>query len=125
MIPCLKTKNKTDIQFISNNWSQHFFDRYWRPFILQKWCKAITFLICLGFLAVSFFAIKNIPEGLDQQLATIKGKNLYNFFGDVKKYIEQGPEASILVFGANYNNEEVFTLFDDLIELISNRAGIS
>lgn len=43
----------------------------------------------------------------------------------MKKYIELGPEASILVFSANYKNDETFVVLDELIELLSNRSGIA
>ncbi len=37
-------------------------------------------------------------------MATLDGGNLYRYFGDVKDYIEIGPEASIIVESANYDD---------------------
>ena len=58
---------------------------------------------------------------MDQQIATLKGKNLYNYFGDVKKYMELGPPVSIIITKANFKefNTEIYGLFDELIDLIS------
>lgn len=72
-----------------------------------------------------FFTLKKIPEGLDQQLATLKNGNLYNFFADVKKYVELGPEASILINSADYNELDTFVILNEFIELLSERQGIA
>ena len=54
--------------------------------------KAVQRNASLIFMSIlSFKGLFEIKEGLDHQLATIKNDNLYNYFDNVKNYIELGP----------------------------------
>lgn len=58
-------------------------------------------------------------------MATIKGDNLYEYFGDIKKYVELGPQANIIVTQADYHNSDTFVFLDKLIDLMSSRVDIA
>ena len=125
LLPFVKTSNCVNIHTFSPRWEVKFFKNTWKKFVLSKICKVLTFLSCLVFFVLFIFALVKLPSGLDQQLATIKDGNLYNYFGDMKKYIEVGPEASIIIKTADYDNPDTYKLLDGLMELLSKREGLA
>ena len=57
-------------------------------------------------------------------MATLKDKNLYNYFGSIKKYIEAGPMGYLIVENANYEDPKTIKALDGLIDLLSKRKGV-
>lgn len=125
LLPFVKTENCVNVHSFPPRWEVKFFKNYWKKIVLSKICKIFTFISCAVFFILFFFALKQIPSGLDQQLATIKDGNLFNYFGDIKKYIEVGPEASIIIKTADYDNPDTYKLLDELMELLSKRKGLA
>ena len=105
--------------------SAHFFRHVWKPFILHKACKVVTLALVVVSAGLFFVALYDMELGLDQQLPVLEHGNLYNFFGDVKRYIEMGPVGSLIIQNADYEDAQTIKVLDDLIELISRRKGLT
>lgn len=124
LLPFIKLNQPFDIKKIKKGCFNNFFGKVWVPFVKSKITKFIVFVICLILFGFFFIAIYKIPLGLDQQLATLKNGNLYHYFGDIKKYVEAGPMASIIIEKADYTNNKTFKALDKLIELLSKRKNL-
>ena len=124
LLPFLKLNSPVNIKRMEKGIFTNFFKKYWYPVVTSKVCKFIVFVICLALFGLFFLAIYKIPLGLDQQLATLKDGNLYNYFGDIKKYVELSSMASIIIERANYKDARTFQALDALVELLSKRKTL-
>lgn len=125
LLPFVKTRNVVNIKLMEEDKLGEFFAKHWCKMIRSKICKLFVIIICLGLFLLCFVAVNKLPIGLDQQLATLKGDNLYHYFGNVKKYIEQGPMSSIIIETADYNNFDMYDALDRLVELLSKREKLT
>jgi hypothetical protein len=93
--------------------------------VTSRPCKAITLVVVAATAGLFFVALANMELGLDQQLPVLDGGNLYNFFGDVKRYLEMGPVGSLVVRNADYTDATTRRVLDDLVDLISRRKDLT
>lgn len=125
LLPFIKSKEKRDLSKKPDSFSIWFFRQIWKPFILHKAVKVVTIAIIIVSASLFFFALYDMELGLDQQLPVLENGNLYQYFGDLKKYIEMGPIGSLIIQNADYEDPQTIKVLDDLIELISRRKGLT
>jgi Niemann-Pick C1 protein len=131
LVPFVKAKGFSEEDkkaFILNdqktNWTYRMFKNCWTPCTTSLPCKIITVIISLTLLGLCIPALINIPLGLDQQNTTIRNDNLYNYFGDLKNYIEIGPQSYIILKTDNWTNLDIYDNFDRLIDFLSQKKGL-
>lgn len=131
LLPFIKSKKfqSEDLQqFILSDQSQSkwylMFRNCWTPFVTSLPCKIVTGVVCLSLLGLCIPALIQLPLGLDQQNTTLRNDNLYDYFGDLKKYIEIGPQSYIILKTDEWNNPEIYDQFDRLIDFLSQKDGL-
>ena len=125
LLPFIQSKSKTNLRVKKQDCLTAFFRNFWKPMILSKFCKFITLTIVLVFSVLFFFALYKMELGLDQQLPVLEKGNMFEFFGDVKKYIEMGPIGSLIIKNADYSIPQTRSVIDGLVDLISQRKGLT
>lgn len=125
LLPFLKTNDEINIKYIEEDSLSQFFAKHWYKTITFKPFKVFILSICVVLFLLCFLAVYKLPIGLDQQLATLKGDNLYKYFGNVKNYIEQGPISSIIIEKADYTKRDMFDALDRLVDLMSKREKLT
>ena len=131
LVPFLKSKKFSDEErqaFIQNdqttNWTFKMFKKCWTPCVVSLPCKILTVLVMLGLLGLCVPALVHIPLGLDQQHTTLRDGHLYNYFGDIKKYLEIGPQSYIILKTNDWNNPDIYDTFDKLIDFLNQKKGL-
>jgi len=125
LLPFYPTKNRLDISKPDPSYIYGFFKKVWKPLILSKPCKFLTFVIMISLFGLFFFAMYDLPLGLEQQLPVLKDGNLYNYFGDLKEYIEIGPIGSLIIENADYTDPKTLQVLDGLVDLLSKKENLT
>lgn len=125
LLPFCPTKKRIDISKPDSSYISGFFKKIWKPLILSKPCKFFTFVIMLGLFGLFFFAVYDLPLGLEQQLPVLKDGNLYNYFGDLKEYIEIGPIGSLIIENADYSDFRTRQILDGLVDMLSKKPDLT
>jgi hypothetical protein len=125
LLPFCPTKTRIDISKPDTSFIIGFFKNIWKPIILSKPCKFLTFVIMLGLFGLFPFAMYHLPLGLEQQLPVLKDGNLYNYFGDVKDYIEIGPIGSLIIENADYTDIKTIKVLDGLVDMLSMKENLT
>ena len=131
LVPFFKSKKYTKEErtaFIQNdqktNWTYKMFKNCWTPCVTSLPCKIITGIVCLGLLGLCIPALVHIPLGLDQQNTTLRNDNLYHYFGDIKQYLEIGPQSYIIIKSNNWLEADLYDNIDKLIDFLSQKEGL-
>ncbi len=125
LLPFCPVGKPQDISKTERSLISKFFKSCWKPLILSIPCKIISFAVMLSLFGLFFFALYDLPLGLDQQLPVLKDGNMYNYFGDIKKYIEIGPIGSLIIENADYSDDgKTINVINGLVELISQKDNL-
>ena len=131
LFPCIRSKKYSDQdlkKFIMNdqstNWSFKLFNKCWTPCVFSIPCKVVTLVVCLGLVVTCVPALIYLPLGLDQQNTTLKDGNLYQYFGDIKNYLEIGPQGYIIFKNADWTDIDTYTKIDKMIDFLSQKEGL-
>jgi len=68
-----------------------FIRRYYAPFILRPFMKAVILLVFTGIFVLSVISMQHIELGLDQRLALPSESYLNAYFNDLDVYLDVGP----------------------------------
>ena len=131
LLPCKKSTKYTDEElkkFINNSQKTDcfykMFEKCWTPCVLSLPCKIVTLIFCTGLLITCVPALINLPLGLDQQNTTLVNGNLHEYFGDLKKYLEIGPQSYIIFKNADWTDIETYNTIDRLMDFLSQKEGL-
>lgn len=103
---------------------QTFFEKTWSRIILCKPVKILTFLIVASLVVVSYFSISRLEMGLDPSLPTMEGGNLNRYFKDVESLIEIGPQGSLVIKNADFDDLETVNFVEGLVQLLSQKTDL-
>ncbi|XP_029929839.1 patched domain-containing protein 3-like [Myripristis murdjan] len=60
----------------------HFFKKFYGPFLTQKWIKLCVLVIYAGYLAVSIYGCYTLEEGLDISNLALDGSYIIDYYDD-------------------------------------------
>lgn len=131
LLPCIRSKKynqKQKEKFLTNDQTTDcfykMFSKCCTPCVMSLPCKIITLLICAGLLILCIPALVQLPLGLDQQNTTLKDGNLYQYFGDLKQYLEIGPQGYIIFKDADWDDIDTYTAIDRLMDFLAQKEGL-
>ncbi|TMW65057.1 hypothetical protein Poli38472_009224 [Pythium oligandrum] len=97
-----------------------FVERTYSPFVMRKSTKLIVLVTSLAFVLLSIVGSRDIPLGLEQELAVPTDFYLHEYFRVQTKYGEAGPPAYLVIGdGVDYTNGKTQTQLNQLIDELS------
>lgn len=63
-------------------------------------------LVFMGLVTAGILGCMNIPVGLNEQVSMETESDLFNYFTFMKKYIEIGPPAYLILQNFDYQNPD-------------------
>ncbi|XP_071774747.2 patched domain-containing protein 3 [Centroberyx gerrardi] len=87
-----RVTEKEEIQPVSR-----FFEKFYGPFLTQKWIKVCVFVIYAGYLAVSVYGCSTLKEGLDIRNLALDDSYIINYYNNQRQHF---PEYSCNVMVA-------------------------
>ena len=131
LLPCVRSKKykEKDLEKLLTNDQTtdcfyKMFEKCCTPMVMSIPCKIISLLVCAGLLILCVPALVQLPLGLDQQNTTLKNGNLYEYFGDLKNYLEIGPQGYIIFKDADWDDIDTYTAIDRLMDFLAQKEGL-
>jgi len=78
------------------------FTKYYSKVMLSKAAIVTILVVALVLVGLSVPAYMNLELGLENELSTTKGSDLYNYFIDMSKYLGAGPPSYVILNNFQY-----------------------
>uniref|UniRef100_A0AAR2M1V0 Patched domain-containing protein 3 n=1 Tax=Pygocentrus nattereri TaxID=42514 RepID=A0AAR2M1V0_PYGNA len=104
----------------------HFFKRYYAPFLTKPWTKRCVILLYMIYLAVSIYGCFQIKEGIDLRNLAADDSYVVKYYDDEKTYFsEYGPNIMVIIRGEfSYWDEKNMSDLESCVENFKNLSFI-
>ncbi|KAI4871228.1 hypothetical protein NFI96_019756 [Prochilodus magdalenae] len=104
----------------------HFFKRYYGPFLTRSWTKFCVILLYMTYLAVSIYGCFQIKEGIDLRNLAADDSYVVKYYDDEKTYFsEYGPNIMVIIRGEfSYWDEKHMSDLESCVEDFKNLSFI-
>ncbi|XP_071751512.1 patched domain-containing protein 3 [Centroberyx gerrardi] len=104
----------------------HFFKKYYGPFLTRPWTKVCVILLYAVYLIVSVYGCFQIQEGIDRRNLAADDSYVVRYYDDEKAYFsEYGPNIMVIVRGEfPYWDEKNMSDLESCVEDFKNLSFI-
>ncbi|XP_036378624.1 patched domain-containing protein 3 [Megalops cyprinoides] len=104
----------------------HFFKKYYGPFLTKSWTKVLVILLYAAYLTTSIYGCFQIQEGIDLRNLAADDSYVVKYYNDEKEYFsEYGPNIMVIVKGEfPYWNAKNMSDLDSCLEDFKNLSFI-
>ncbi|XP_015461356.3 patched domain-containing protein 3-like [Astyanax mexicanus] len=104
----------------------HFFKKYYGPFLTKSWTKVFVILLYMLYLTVSIYGCFQIKEGIDLRNLAADDSYVVRYYDDEKAYFsEYGPNIMVIVRSEfSYWDEKNMSDLESCVEDFKNLSFI-
>mmetsp|Transcript_8387 Transcript_8387/g.16654 ORF Transcript_8387/g.16654 Transcript_8387/m.16654 type:complete len:928 (-) Transcript_8387:2404-5187(-) len=96
-----------------------FVEKYYVPALFHPITKVAVLIGYIAIILLSVGGYSHLDLGLDAQVTTIHGSDLYEYFSNYNDYADVGPIAYLVLKNVNYTNSRNQDTLDEISDTLS------